>query len=35
MSVHICVGIGSGCSAPGVFTVSPLFLWQMSQDATN
>jgi hypothetical protein len=27
MSTHMCVGIGSGCNSPGVFTISPLFLW--------
>jgi hypothetical protein len=33
--MHICVGINNGCNAPGIFTVSPLFLWQVLQVATE
>jgi len=35
MSTHMCVGIGSDCSAPSVFTVSPLCLWHVSHVATK
>jgi hypothetical protein len=30
MSVHMCVGINSGCNSLGIFIVSPLFLRQVS-----
>jgi hypothetical protein len=35
MYVWIYVGIGSSCNSPAIFTISPLFILQVSQDSTR